>query len=86
MGSSLPRTRVFVIHFSSDAAPGVGRYEGRVEHVESGRSERFASSEAMNQFFARVLREEEGVTEQVTDGSVTKCPGANHNNNEGETE
>jgi len=39
-----------------------------VEHIESGRYARFASSEALNEFFARVLREEEGGIEPMTRG------------------
>jgi hypothetical protein len=69
MGAELPRRRVFVIQFSAEADPGQGRWAGRVEHIESGRSARFASSEAMNEFFARLLREEGG-TEQASGGSM----------------
>jgi hypothetical protein len=55
----LPNELVFVVQFNSDADPGDGRLVGRVEHVESGRSTRFASGEAMIDFFARALREAE---------------------------
>ena len=68
MTPALPRRRVFVIQFSVDADPGRGRSVGRVEHVESGRNARFASSEALNEFFARVLREEEGGIEPMPRG------------------
>ena len=58
MASKLPNLRVFVIQLSADADPGRGRLAGRLEHVESGRSGRFVSGEEMNEFFARVLREQ----------------------------
>ena len=82
--SVLARSRVFVIHFSADADPRDSRFSGRLEHVESGRCVRFASTEAMNEFFARILREEEGSTEQGLGGSATECRGANRQNGEGE--
>jgi hypothetical protein len=56
---ALPHARTFVVQLSSDADPGHGRLVGRVEHVDSGRSTRFASAEEMNAFFARVLCEAE---------------------------
>jgi hypothetical protein len=59
MAAASPHVRVFVIQFSSDADPAHGRLVGRLEHVESGRSLRFTSAKEMNEFFARVLREEE---------------------------
>jgi hypothetical protein len=55
-----------------------------LEHVESGRSVRFASSEAMNEFFARILREEEGSAEHALGGCVTERHRANRHNGEGE--
>jgi hypothetical protein len=86
MGHALPRRRVFVIQFSAEADPGRDRFIGRLEHVESGRSARFVSSQEMKEFIARVLREEEGGTEQAPGDSATKCLGANHHNPEGESE
>jgi hypothetical protein len=86
MGHALPKTRVFVIQFSAEADPGRDRFIGRLEHVESGRSERFVSSQAMKEFFARVLREEEGGMEQAPGDSATKCLGVNHSSHEGESE
>ena len=73
-----------MIHFSADADPRQSRFSGRLEHVESGRSVRFASSEAMNGFFARILREEEESTEQALGGSAAECHGVNRHNGEGE--
>jgi hypothetical protein len=64
-----------VIQFGAEADPRQNRFSGRLEHIESGRSVRFASSEAMNEFFARILREEEGGTEQAPGGSVPESSG-----------
>jgi hypothetical protein len=60
----LPNERVFVIQLSSHADPGDGRLVGRVEHVQSGRSTRFASSEEMIGFFVSVLRDAEKARER----------------------
>jgi hypothetical protein len=74
-----------VIHFSADADLSQSRFSGRLEHVESGQTVRFASSEAMNGFFARILREEEGNTEQALGDSETKCHRVNQHTDEGES-
>jgi hypothetical protein len=84
MSPDSPRNRVFVIQFRADAEPGQGRWFGRVEHVESGRSARFASSEAMREFFSRLLREEEEDTPQLPGSSETECHRENHHDSEGE--
>jgi hypothetical protein len=57
--AALPHGRVFVVEFSNDADPCQGHLVGRVEHVDSGQSVRFATGEEMSEFFARVLREVE---------------------------
>jgi hypothetical protein len=59
VASVLPNRRVFVIQLTADADPAHGRLVGRVEHVPSGRTVRFASGEEMNEFFALVLGEED---------------------------
>ena len=75
MPSALPRGRVFVVQFRNDAELGQDRVVGRVEHLESGRSTRFASSEEVLEFFARVLREvEEPGTGDDTDNCVKEHP------------
>ena len=61
--------RVFVVKLSIDADPGHGRLAGRLEHVESGQSVRFASAEEMNESFARILREVEEPRTTTTDDS-----------------
>jgi hypothetical protein len=53
------RVRVFVVDFDGEADPGQGRLVGRAEHVESGQRVHFTTSDEMNEFFARVLREVE---------------------------
>ena len=48
-----------------DVDPDRGHLSGGVEHIGSGRRERFASEQEMPAFVARVLREEEGPLEQT---------------------
>jgi hypothetical protein len=70
-----PNLRVFVVQLSSGAELGHGRLVGRLEHVASGRSARFASDAEMSGFFARVLREgEEPGTGDDTDNCVREHP------------
>jgi hypothetical protein len=63
VGSSGPSSRTFVVQYNGDADPRRGRLAGRVEHVRSGRRQRFASEREMLEFVARVLGEEEETTE-----------------------
>ena len=51
------RSRVFVLELSSQAEPQTGHLVGRLEHVDSGCSVQFASTEEMNEFLARMLCE-----------------------------
>ena len=48
--------RSFVIKFSLDATPEEGRVIGRVEHVASGQTTRFESSDALVNFLNDVLK------------------------------
>ena len=48
--------RSFVIKFSVDANPEEGRFIGRVEHVASGKTTRFESSDALVSFLNDVLK------------------------------
>ena len=48
--------RSFVIKFSVDANPEKGRFIGRVEHVASGQTTRFESSDALVRFLNDVLK------------------------------
>jgi hypothetical protein len=60
VASSLPRRRAFLLQYSSDADLRHGRHSGRIEHVESGRSQRFGCREELEKFVAAVLSEENG--------------------------
>lgn len=52
---ALPVGSAFVLHFESETDPIAGRFVGRVEHVASGRSMRFAATEEAFAFIAWVL-------------------------------
>lgn len=45
--------RVFVLHLDSRSDPAAGRLIGRVEHVQSGDSIRFASGDELYAFLGR---------------------------------
>lgn len=45
----------FVVQFAADSRPQGGSAGGRVEHIASGRSARFASVEELLAFFTAVL-------------------------------
>ena len=60
MASSLPRRRAFLVQYSSEADPRSGNHSGRIEHVESGRSQRFGSLEELEKFVVEVLSEKSG--------------------------
>ncbi len=55
MATSGYHARAFVLQLDPGDEPGAGRFAGRVEHVASGRSARFASPEELVEFVARVL-------------------------------
>jgi len=55
MRNSAHHTRAFVLQFDLAADPAAGRFEGRVEHVASGRSVRFTTTEELIAFVVRVL-------------------------------
>ena len=54
--SAQPVEWAFVVHLRPGVVPEAGRVAGRVEHVVSGRSERFGSLPELLAFFGRVLR------------------------------
>jgi hypothetical protein len=60
---SLPQRLAFVVQLSAADVTGGGRFAGRVSHVVSARSTRFASVDECLAFIARVLREEGGAGE-----------------------
>ena len=53
----LPVSRAFVVQFSADALPSANRFAGRVEHIESGRSRRFAALDELVAFVTSCLEE-----------------------------
>jgi hypothetical protein len=55
---SLPQRLAFVVQLSPTSDARQGTFVGRVSHVVSARSARFASSDECLAFMARVLRDE----------------------------
>jgi len=51
---TLPPDRAFVVHFGTTVRRG-RRFEGRVEHLISGRAEHFATLAALLAFFSELL-------------------------------
>ena len=58
-GSSLPVSRSFVVQFTSDTAPTSQCFRGRVEHIDSGRSQRFDSLDNLVAFLTEALEANE---------------------------
>ena len=50
-----PRERAFVVQLHRDVRPGTGRWEGRVEHVSSGRFAHFKQLHELEAFFREAL-------------------------------
>lgn len=57
MTSQWPHTSAFVLQFPAEADPGASPFEGRVEHVASGRAAQFRTPEELQAFVAQVLAE-----------------------------
>jgi hypothetical protein len=55
--SSLPTNRAFVVQFRAQSTDPTVLWEGRVEHLNSGQTLRFHSSEELLTFLSRVLNE-----------------------------
>jgi hypothetical protein len=55
MRNSGHHTRAFVLQLDPGIDPGAGRFEGRVEHVATGRAARFASPGDLLAFVALAL-------------------------------
>lgn len=53
---SWPADRAFVVRFRASADPARGVVVGRIEHVVSGRGQRFSSYDEMADFVAEALR------------------------------
>jgi len=58
MNARLPYARAFVVQFTSNTEVTLERAEGRVEHMQSGRRVRFASTEELLASFAHFLADE----------------------------
>lgn len=57
--SILPASRAFVVQVSGEAKPSLGRFEGRAEHLRSGRVAHFSTHEELIRFLTEILLEEE---------------------------
>jgi hypothetical protein len=55
---SLPPSRAFVVQFSADTLASANRFRGRVEHIESARSRRFATLDELVTFMTSCLEEQ----------------------------
>jgi hypothetical protein len=53
----LPSWKAFVIQLSRDTSPESGVFAGRVEHLASGRRQRFASAKELLAAVIRLLRD-----------------------------
>ena len=60
-GPPLPVSQSFVVQFAADTLPASKRYRGRIEHIDSGRSQRFASVDELMSFVNELL-EGQGAT------------------------
>jgi len=54
-GSTLSVQRAFVVHLGRRAGRGRRRFDGRVEHLSSGKSTHFTSVKGLLAFFEAVL-------------------------------
>jgi hypothetical protein len=54
---ALPSWKAFVIQLSHDTSPESGVFAGRIEHLGSGRRQRFASGKELLSMVMRLLRD-----------------------------
>ena len=54
-GPSLPYAKAFVVQFTAGTDPGLEHASGRVEHLQSGRRERFDSADDLLLWIAAML-------------------------------
>jgi hypothetical protein len=54
---ALPSWKAFVIQLSHDTTPDSGIFAGRIEHLSSGRRQRFASGKELLEMVMRLLRD-----------------------------
>ena len=57
-GSPFPVSQSFVVQFAADTLPASNCYRGRVEHIDSGRSQRFTSLDELITFVNELLKTE----------------------------
>jgi hypothetical protein len=72
MNPRLTNSRMFLIQYTTDVDLPQGLVCGRVEHIQSGASQRFASQEEFEEFVCRILREESQESE-LSNGSEPGC-------------
>ena len=63
MKSQLRNSRMFLVQYTADGDIAQGHESGRVEHIQSGASQRFASRKEFEEFVARILCEKSNETE-----------------------
>ena len=56
---TLPTSRTFLLRYSSTARPEDGVHRGRIEHLSSGRTQRFDSLEDAKHFVAEQLKDDD---------------------------
>jgi hypothetical protein len=56
-------SRMFLVQYTADGDITQGQESGRVEHIQSGASQRFTSRKEFEEFVSRILREESNETE-----------------------
>ncbi len=56
---ALPPSRAFVVQFAGGPVPAEGVFTGRIEHIDSGRSRRFASLDELTAFVAEAIAQAE---------------------------
>jgi hypothetical protein len=54
---ALPSWKAFVIQLSHDTTPDSGIFAGRIEHLGSGRRQRFASGKELRSMVIRLLND-----------------------------
>ena len=65
---ALSARRAFLVMVGDESDSATYRIRGRVEHIKSGRRERFSSPEELQAFFERVLTEEKDSHERGLGG------------------
>jgi hypothetical protein len=54
-GPSLPYAKAFVVQFTAETDPGLEHAAGRIEHLQTGRRERFESADDLLLWIAALL-------------------------------